>query len=126
MSATLAKSAFTNLAQNAEMHQLRLAIFGITGLNGSGADKIPYATLFPDWNTGSNEYFPETTGPIAVMVNPWSPDGSTAVAAMCLDSTNGGAGSNLLGWDNFTTAGTGNVYVICPSGVTTCELVILY
>jgi hypothetical protein len=133
MAVAVAKSSYADLAQNAEMHQLRIAVFGITGLTASAANKIPYATLFPDWNASwpynTGGTLPECGGPLFVKVNAWA---TTAKVAPTLDKTNGGTVTTGQGWDNYGDGPFtgpiygGNVYVLCPSGVTTCELILVY
>ena len=135
ITATLVKTV--DLAQHAQMHFYRLAIFNITGLS-TGANTITYKSLFPSVNTSWSQttggQVPESEGPKDVGVNSLSPDGSASPAAPALDSTNGGtvsAGAGL-GWDFFTGGHSsggvyyGNVYVICPSGTTSCQLILEY
>ena len=139
MSITATLVSKNDLAQQAEAHFLRVAVFDITGLTANSANTVPYATLFPQanasWGQTTGGQLPESNGPLAIFVNALTPDGSTFMADPDLDSTNGGtvsAGAGT-GWDYFTggrKSGSlpyyGNVYLLVPASVTACQLVILY
>lgn len=100
---------YVDIAQLAQQHTLLVKKAEVTGLTAAAANTIPHG-------------LPHT--PIAVVVLPYSNDGSASVVCPTLDGSNGTNGStNLtdkLGFD------ATNVYVITPSAVTSCFLLLFY